>query len=790
MVPMTEVAVEAEKKLTPEEMRVEAVVFLARNRKKILADDELKEIFGPIYRVLDLLDEDSEFKKNLNTSYFETVLDDFLKRSNVALDPDQRMILVGSAKVMMLKYKEGDPKSLWWREMKEQSLEKTPEIFSSLDGQAGFWKILFEPKEKSETNGVAETQKMVTQFLSELAKNQSLFATEPLPHGLLPGAEGRKKYREDAIDYLRQVMRENPPLTGEGLQYNAFYKVLRGEYKYREFGKIEDLPIRIYKEDGDGKAFYRDIPAKDFGKIMGGELDVRDWVELSGYPNLEAEAPILGVSIGGSPKPDSRLYRHTHSGQSVMHFHYDLDKHRAEVAFNHANFDGVQGKEWVLAFAKVLEARNRDKLKFELEWAPPTQIHRQLEKAELEELVMSFVDDDKEIEMANYSAEMIFSFGLSDFSFRKEMPVEDYQRIETAVKVINEVWYKQLVEKMETIFNSDPGISEELKEFVLNRVGLSKMTVAKFVDLMARQYFGTAVSCAAPLKWEARLGYVLEQKMYEDVLSSVADFKKGKSEEVFGDVSEERLKENLKMAVEGMMKEYGAYYASDASALNIVKSGTERFRAPTEVVTGEVKEEALEGSEIVFMASHLGEGFEKNKDGSMVELAGFGSAFTTMMERLFAVAYSDILVKNEGKKTLRQNFRNRINPEIVERMQLTNRKRMEKAIDEVAEGIGEAVGKSPKEIADRLKASSGVLDKLIKLEDKHYKKNRDARKNMFLIAKGMLENVGFFKRYPGEDFFEEVQWLLIAGQWDLEKRFGEMCVKGADEIVVCLAGGA
>lgn len=792
MVPMPEVVVKAEKKLTPEEMRVESVKFLKNHQAEILADEELKQIFEPIYKVLEMLDENLEFRKNMDTSYFETVLEDFLKRSNVVLDEKQREVLTGLASGMMVIYKEMDPRTLWWREMRDQSAEKLPEGFSNLVRQGGFWKILFEPGQESETGGVEELQKMTRQFLVELAKNQSLHAAEPLPFELLKGAEKRKRYAEDGAQYLQKAReRSEAPLTGDALLYDICYKVSKGKFEYREFGKIEEMPIRFYKEES-GRLFYRDVPANEFvngnGDVSGGK-----WQELRGNRDIIKDAPILGISIGGSPRPDSLLYRYTRSGQSVVHFHYDLEKKRMEVAFNHANFDGMQGKEWAFAFASVVEAKNRSRLELELEVAPPTQVHSMLDKRELDDLILLYYSDNDK-KRAEISEKLVFSFGLSDFSIRKEMPVEDYQKIEAAVKAINEVWYKSLKEKLEQIISGDPTLTESMKGFITNKIGLSKMTVLKYIDLMARQYWGTTVSCAAPIGWEARLGYVLEQKMYEDVLESVADYKNGKAGEVFGGVDDKDLRRSLDMAVKATMSEYAAYYGLDASALNIIKSSTKEFRGPAEVSTVVINEEALEGSEIVFMASHLMDGFIKDKKGNVVELAGFGSAFTSMEEMLFAIAYSDIVLKVGEEKTLRQNFRNRLNSQMVGEMMLVDKDRMVVAVNELAVEIGRVFGKNPEEIVKRLVGDGGLVDKLIGLDEVYYpeERGRDGKANMFLLAHALeasKTNWKFLLRYPDPKVFEEIQWLLIAGQWDLEKRFNQACVAGAEEIATRLKLG-
>lgn len=792
MVSMPEVTVEAEKKLTLGEVRVESVKILRNHRYEILADEELKEIFEPIYKALEMLDENLELRKNMSSSYFETVLEEFLKRSNVVLDEKQRGILMALAGGMMVIYKEMDPRTLWWREMRDQSTEKLPEGFSNLVRQGGFWKIIFEPGRESETVGVEELQKMTRQFLVEFAKNQSLHAAESLPFDLLKGAENRKRYAEDGADYLQKAReRSEVPLTGEALLYDICYIVSKGKFEYREFGKIEEMPIRFYKEEGE-KLFYKDVPASEFingnGDVSGGK-----WQELRGDRDITKDAPILGISIGGSPRPDSLLYRYTHSGQSVMNFHYDLEKKRVEVAFNHANFDGVQGKEWAFAFASVVEAKNRSRMELELEVAPPTQIHSMLDKGDLNNLILLYYSNNEK-KRVEVSEKLVFSFGLSDFSFRKEMPVEDYQKIETAVKVINEVWYKTLKEKLEKIISGDPNLTESMKGFIANKIGLSKMTVSKYMDLMARQYWGTTVSCAAPIGWEARLGYVLEQKMYEDVLGSVANYKSGKVGEVFGGVDDKGLRKSLDMAVKATMSEYAAYYALDASALNIIKSSTKKFRGPTVVSTAMVKGEALEGSEIVFIASHLMDGFIKDDSGNVVELAGFGSAFTSMEETLLTIVYSDIVLKVGEEKTLRQNFRNRLNSQMVGEMLLVDKDRMVVAINELAMEIGKVFGKNPEEIVKRLVGDGGLVDKLIRLDEEYYpeERGRDGKANMFLLAHALEVSKTkweFLLRYPDSEVFEEIRWLLIAGQWDLEKRFNQTCVAGAEEIAVRLKQG-
>ncbi len=806
---------EEENKLSTEG---EALKLLLAIKDEAMNDPELKKFLESVYGSADMVDENLDLVEERTKTFFANVIKRYYAVNGINIEKTSMGTLTRLSDMMTRYFKEKNPRGHWWRDLWAQSGEKRGNLASNLDHQAGFWGVSMEPMKMSETGGAGEIQIALGQIMLEVAKNQSLYATKEIPYLDLDGFEDRGRYRNDGSEFLRKALNGDypelkgvTPLTANTLEYNPFYLIHKKKLKYREIGEasgnvIERMKVRVYLEDKkNNKLYYKDVPAMEIMKMppadlemtmVGGRKDIypaEKWQELPDYPDYDEEAPIIGISISGAPTPDSKLYRHSRSGQSTMCLNYDTDRGRLDMAFCHANFDGVQGIDWALAVAQALEIKSKGRTRgLEINWCPPTQVLRHsLNGWGIEAALSKFKENDTMYLDEPKVMKMVSSWGLSDVQMNNELTTDEYQDIKDVVEAINERFYDRYKDKLVEIIK-EKGLNpdEKTMKYFLNRLGLSKMTTNKYIDMMGRQFYGPVASCAATRESETRLGYlqVMMMKDINGVIQSYGMEYKGElRNDVFEGVGDELLFEELERSVNSMMEEYANYALLDFSSLNAIKCETADFRSMTEVFTEIFESGALEGALIQFMTSHVGS--IRKLGGNKEELAAlelFWSALTSMEEERFCRAYSDGTVLRDGKETIRYGFRERLTTRMVEEFNLYENVRLTRedgAIDRVATELsrGNLIER------ERIKALAEYALKEFNaycFYDHEIWGKRNERPQSLKYIGEMLRDtcgmMGFGK--PDKELFEGVQYLLMAGMLDRDQCFMKMCVKSAREV--------
>lgn len=812
-----------------------AVASFLRHKKEICADPDLQYLVST-YQMMEWLDEDLRYRRDKDMVLLtKDVFDTFLELNQVKSSFGDKPLLV-LTKMMVAWYKQNHPGAEWNRSMAAESALATEAEKAGLTGQGGFWGVAMEIAEKTTTHGAKEIQKSVAQLLLEIAKLQEDHATETLPYVASPpdpsvrqryatdGKEYRFRAGHHALDYQRSQnfglghLYEINTAKFEGMKYSPLFRFVDGEVRYFEYESIETMPIPVYRESASGEVEYTEIPANEFLTMNPWEIEQmygfgmaqmpikeRKWTKLSGTPNLSEMAPALAVSLGGFTHSNSELIKFARSGRHMIHLHFNHADNTQEIFFGHGSIDGMDGIGLSLAVAETIGATEDSKTGLQIEWNPPTQDGKIVDKTQLNrliDLIRINSNPDKYLDVEGLTS-VIFGLELSDISISEEFTREEFETMQKLVDKINEKWFDPVSAKLKKMVEGE--LTGKALGHFLYRLANSKMTVAKYLDLMTRQYFGPSATCIVPRVVEQRLSLIEFGAMEEGMRQMVMTSPEREGEKVFG-VGPEVAEKELQRLFNLMRKEFSRAWLT-ASDLSLMKETVADFRGRTEFVGFLLNGGAYEASQKELQTSNGGVAEKPRREGrkqadvrNSPKIMKFVSAHTAgVLEGRFGRGLSWLSkmrvekIGDEEKvyETMRYNDRVRLNSRTLERLRMGSPDVMEPIVQEVAEVLGRGDRKKTEEI---LKEARLAMKECFEARIQEYDLEAPnyLRSNILLVLR-VLEKYRqshswFWGDSPKKDeeyaqVVRGLQYLTIAGLIDQQRGFKKTCVAGAKELL-------
>jgi hypothetical protein len=760
--------IEKEGSIEGENVTQESVHWINNHRIHFESDAVLAQQARTIRKTQEILDRNLDIDPDRAKTIVEKSLNDFFEINHVS-SVVRKFVLINLTKLMVLRYGESDPGGDWWQSFLRQSKEAQENLLSTLISCAGCWQTGFEIKNETETAGAKELQVSLSQALTDLSHILYNTSETELVNTELPfDNDIRLRLKKISSTFIQNTSSSNTPWSrnldlintfskksGDSQKFNPFIFALNGKLIAREIESFEDLPVRLYREI-NGHTQYLDLPAKtiltansrDLQKTLTTiEAISQNWIEVAEFPDLSKPGPCISVSISGKPRPESLLYLHSRSGNSMIHLNYNPDSKEIESYFNHLNFDGTQGIDLALGMAEAVGTPEKPRLKgLWVDWQPPTQISERLNQDELDEVV-DIIDHDAS--GINYQEDeaiinFVYSLSLSDITISNDLDPQKYKIISDLVSKINDTWHKDITDKIGKIIEEDvkdgkKAPSEKAKGEILNRLLATKMTVTKFMDIIGRDYYGPTSVCTVPRESfdpEVRL-IVLNPPVLE----------KGEDADL----------EDLHRAYTDMICEYARTYLQNFSPIIALQNEMDQYRGTGEITSFLLTKDAFESAMQKIMFSHI-----KSVSRNGVALSKFTSALTTSFERDFALAVGDMPIKNDGENTLRYSHRHRATAKFIESLDIFDNS-LNASIDEVANHLG----CNQEEIQDIKVRTKFVREKLKSLINIHYPvSKKKTLPSIILLIADLLKNSN-----NHEDDYKCIQYLIISGMLKKQNDF-------------------